>query len=509
MAKYIIAHDVGTSRSKAVLVDVSGHVHSKCAESYKVYHPRSGRAEQEPTDWWNAVVRTTRRLLDEAGVAPSDVLCITYSTQMLGIVPMDVESGPLRRAIIWLDSRASAQASRMMRRFGGGRIFALLAGTALCGKDCIPKLLWLKEEEPEVYHKMCCFLDVAGYLIYRSTGRMVMEWTGASTFALDLKKKTWLKGVMRYAGFDPAKCPPLVRPTEQAGVLTAEAARECGLLEGTPVIASAGDAPAAAVGSGAVGEGDGHVYLGTSGWVAVMTKRTPRGKCGVAAIQSADPSKAFLIGETETAGACLEWIADTMYASEKAGAEAADIYGLMDERVAAIAPGADGVLFTPWMCGERAPVTDCTVRSSFLNVCAHHAREHLLRAVYEGVAYNMRWLVEIIEDGFGFRLSRLRVIGGGARSAPWMQILADVTGRNVETVYNPQEAGAVGAALVAAVGLGIYPDFDALKNIVAVERVFEPEQANRALYDSLYGSYRQAYRCLRGFYRQMNGARSE
>ncbi|MEE8469853.1 MAG: FGGY-family carbohydrate kinase [Dehalococcoidia bacterium] len=507
MAKYIIAHDVGTSRNKAVLVDAEGQVRGKCSEPYRTRYPNPGWAEQEPGDWWKAVTRTTKLLMEDTDVSPADILCITYTTQMLGIVPMDSDGEPLRPAIIWLDNRACRQADRLMRRFINGRVFALFAGATLCGKDGMPKLLWLKGEEPEVYHRMRCFLDVAGYLIYRSTGSMVMEWTGASVFGLDLKKKTWLKGIFRYAGLDPGKFPPLVRSIDKVGALSREAADECGLLQGTPVMAGAGDAPCAAVGAGAVGEGEGHVYLGTSGWVAVVTERMPRGKCGVASIHSADPGKAFLFAETETAGACLQWIGDELYKAEKKDPEIPDIYTFMDEEIGRIPPGSNYLIFTPWMYGERAPIGDCNVRSSFLNLSADHTRENLLRAVYEGVAYNIRWIVEIVEKEFKFSLPQLRVIGGGARSKPWMQILADVTHKKVETVRNPQEAGAVGAALVAAVGLGIYPSFEALRNVVKVEGLSEPQENNREVYDFLFHSYQEVYSSLRGFYKRLNEKR--
>ena len=291
-----------------------------------------------------------------------------------------------------------------------------------------------------------------------------------------------------------------MRSTDQVGVLSSEAAAEYGLLQGTPVIAGAGDAAAAAVGSGAVGEGDGHVYLGTSGWVGVVTERRPRGRCGAATIQSADPGKAFVYAESETAGACLQWVADQLYQSEGS----ANVFAIMDDRVTRIPPGAGNLIFTPWMFGERAPIADCNVRASFLNLSAEHTRESMLRAVYEGVAYNIRWIVEIYERQFKFPLPRLRVIGGGAKSAPWMQILSDVTHRTVETVRDPQEGGAVGAALIAAVGLGIYPDFEALRRVVGVDQVFEPQAQNRAVYDSLYQTYRDAYASLRGFYKRLN-----
>jgi len=505
--QYIIAHDVGTSGNKAVLVDTEGNIHTSAFQAYLVHYPRPDWAEQEPEDWWNAVAATTRQVMEQSDVAPQDVLAMVHTTQMLCILPMGTDGRPLRPAIIWLDGRAPKQAERIMRKFLHRRIFAAVAGTEITGKDGLPKLLWLKENEPQVYDRMTCFLDVNGYLTYRATGEMVFEWSCASAIGFDLKTKDWMRGLIRYFGLDIAKFPPLVRSTDRVGVLTAEAARACGLLEGTPVFGGSGDSPGAAVGSGAVGEGEGHIYLGTSGWVGVTTHKTPTGRHGVVSLQAADPDKAFLFSEMETAGACLKWIADEFYRHEQADPTVPNVYALMDEKVGTIPPGSNFLIATPWMYGERSPVADTWVRSTFFNLSADHTREHLLRAVYEGVAYNLRWMVEIVETNFGFPLPALRVIGGGARGAPWMQIIADVTGRRVETIANPQEAGAVGAALTAGIGLGLYADFEALKKVVRVEREFEPQAANAEVYDVLYRAYRRVYSSLRGLYREVNEVR--
>lgn len=504
---YIVAHDVGTGGNKAVLVDTRGEILASAFHPYLVRYPRPDWAEQHPEDWWHAVALTTRQVIERAGVAPSDVLAMVYATQMLGIVPMGSDGQPLRPAIIWLDGRAPEQAARIMRKFLGRRIFAAIAGAEISGKDGLPKLLWLKENEPEVYYRMQCFLDVNGYLTYRATGRMVFEWSCASAFGLDLKKKDWLRPIIRYIGLDMEKFPPLVRSIDRVGGLTAAAARDCGLPEGTPVFGGGGDAPMAAVGAGAVNEGDGHIYLGTSGWVGVVTRKTPTGRHGVAAIHSADPTKALLFAEMETAGACLKWIADQFYRHEQADPSIPNVYALMDEDVETIPPGSDFLVCTPWMYGERAPVSDTWVRATFFNISADHRREHLLRAVYEGVAYNLRWMIEIVERTFGFPLPVLRVIGGGARGAPWMQIIADVTGRRVETVAHPQEAGAVGAALTTAIGLGIYPDFEALKDVIRVTREFHPQAEYAGVYNLLYASYRRLYSSLRSLYKDVNEVR--
>jgi xylulokinase len=241
--------------------------------------------------------------------------------------------------------------------------------------------------------------------------------------------------------------------------------------------------------------------------VGVITAKTPTGREGVAAIQSADPTKTLLFAEMETAGACLKWIADEFYQHEQADPDIPNVYALMDEKVETIPPGSEFLICTPWMYGERSPVADTWVRSTFFNLSADHSREHLLRAVYEGVAYNLRWMIEMVEKHYGFPLPVLRVIGGGAQGTPWMQIIADVTGRRVETVVNPQEAGAVGAALTAAVGLGLYPDFEALKQVIRIDQQFEPQSANADVYAVLYRAYRRLYGRLRHLYQDVNEVR--
>jgi len=509
MAKYIVAHDVGTSNNKAVLVDVEGRVHGRSVSSYEIKYPKPGWAEQDPEDWWKAVTQSTRRLMAETGVSPDDVLCVVNSTQLIGIVPVDEGGVALRPGIIWLDSRAPEEARWVMNKFLGPTVFTVIAGASITGKDGIPKLLWLKKNEPDVYKRMKYFLDVNGYINYRCTGKMLMTWSNASAFGLDLKKKTWLEAIFKYVGFDIKKLPPLCRSPDQIGVLTAEAAALMGLREGTPVMGGTGDIQSAAVGSGAIGEGGGHISMGTSAWVGVVTAKTPTGKSGVVSTQSADPGKILLLGQMELAGGCLRWLGDEMCRLEKADATMTNIFGFMDSKVEQVPAGSDYLIFMPWMYGERAPVADAFIRSGFVNLVPEHTREHMIKAVYEGVAYNLRWIIEVIEKQFKFPLPTLRVIGGGALGHPWMQILADVTGKRIEPVRNPQEAGAVGAAMTAAVGLGIYKDFESLKNIVSSEYSFEPRAANREVYDFLYLRYKELYTDLKRFYTRINKDRCE
>jgi xylulokinase len=336
---------------------------------------------------------------------------------------------------------------------------------------------------------------------------MVMEWSCASAYGFELSKKDWMRGIIKYIGLDEDKFPHLVRSIDQVGGLTKAAAQETGLLEGTPVFGGCGDVMGTAIGSGAVDEGDGHIYLGTSGWVSVSTSKTFLGDQGIVCMQSAEPEKALLMAEMETAGACLKWIADNFYKAEKSDPRVTNVYALMDELTQTVPAGSDGLICTPWIYGERAPVSDTWVRSTFFNLSASHTREHMLRAVYEGVAYNLRWLIEVVEKKFKYPLPVLRMIGGGARGGPWMQIIADVTERQVQVVAHPMEAGAVGVALAAAVGLGIYPDFVSLKKVVHVDKIFEPQSCNKECYGELYRTYRRIYGCLQNLYHEVNEAR--
>jgi len=503
---YLLAHDVGTSGDKAALVTTDGRVVATEHEPYPTRYPRPLWAEQDPQDWWRAVAVTTRRLLETSGVKPAEILGLAFSTQMVNALPVDAQCQPLMPCISWLDGRAGKEAQIVMRKVGGPAIFAMLVGVAMTGKDLLPKYLWLKRNQPDVYNKAAAIVDASSYLLYQATGRLVYEWSTASVTGLfDLKKKVWDTTLIRFFGLDPSKFPTLVQSHERVGGLTPQAAAALGLLEGTPVFGGAGDAMTAAVGSGAVKEGEGHLCLGTSGFVGILTSKRVVGKRGIVTIQSADPDKLLLIAETETAGACLKWAAKELYGAEPDSAA----YQLLDREVAGTAPGAGSLIFTPWMYGERCPVADESVRAAFINLGANHTRAQMTRAIYEGVAYNVRWILESIDELYRFRPDPLRVIGGGAQGLPWLRIVADVTGRTLESAPNPHHASAVGAALIAAVGLGLYPSLEATKSLVPAGHVVAPDAAPRATYDELYVAYRQVYRSLRDLYHTLNRSKEQ
>jgi len=505
MERYILAHDIGTSSDKAVLVRFDGSIRATASAAYPTHYPHPAWVEQDPADYWKAVCETSKRVLLDNDISPESIAAVVFSTQAQGVIPVSEDGTVLYPNITWVDGRAEKQAQGIMKKVGGKGVFTMLAGTPIMGKDCIAKIIWLKEERPDVYNNAYRILDVNGYLKFRCTGKMVTELSGASGYGFDLKKKTWMS-VLPLAGIDMKKLPPLVKSTDNVGGLTAEAARETGLLEGTPVFGGCDDVQAAAVGAGQQEDGDVHVYLGTSAWVAAATKTGDAFKHGAAAIQSADPGMNLIAGITESAGANIEWIRDQFFRHEKEK-YGNGVFNYMDEVIATVPPGSDGLICTPWMLGERCPVSSTTTRATLFNISMVHTREHLMRAVYEGIAYNIRWILQNYCKDYGIACEDIRIIGGGALDKGWMQILADVTGRNISVVENPRNAGAVGAAVVALIGLGELPDFPAAKKFVRVSETFTPNLENKGVYDALFSQYQKLYRSLADLYQEANGQR--
>ncbi len=511
MREFYAGFDIGTGGCKGVLASADGELMASAFRSYPLSHPRPGWAEQEAGDWWKAVCACTRRMLEEGSVDPAGAAGIAFAGQMLGVVPVDGEGSPLRPAIIWLDSRAEKQAASIIRRFGGRRAIMRLAGAVPSGKDVVCKLAWLRENEPGLYRSTHHFLDATGYLVGRATGRLVMDHTGAGgTGILDARRREWSRLFAWALGLDLGKLPPVCSSIEVVGGLKKEAAEDMGLPPGTPVIAGMADIPAAATGSGALGDGDAHMSIGTSSWLCLsVRRRTNLGRNGIAAVVSPDPEMFLLIGESETAGACLEWFAREMAVALPRGGGGGEEGFLrrLDAVAAGVEPGAGRLLFAPWMFGERSPVPDSSVRAAFVNLGLEHGWEHMLRAVYEGVAFNLRWLLDAAASA-GYACDPLRAIGGGAASDVWMQVVADVTGRCVEAVEHPRQAGAMGCALAAAVATGAIPSFKAIRDAVRVRKVFHARGGVRETYDRLYGVFRDLYAGLAGACRRLNSGLS-
>lgn len=456
-----VGHDLGTSGDKAVLVDASGAILATHTAPFGLSHPGPGRAEQDPDDWWAAVCEGTRAV---AAGREDEVAGVAFAGQMLSLVSLNAAGRHVRPAVVWMDHRAEAEAARLTRRLGGASIVRAIAGAAPTGKDLLPKMAWLAAREPATWRQTRWLGDATSALVARATGRVGLDPTAAgATGVFDATSRRWTPLLARLAGLPLDRMPPVARSIDVAGPLLPDAATELGLRPGTPVAVGLADIPAAAIGSGAVLPGDAHAYLGTSSWVAVTLSRPRHApRAGIVSVASADPGRCLMIAESETAGACRDWLHGLL-----AGAD-------LDALAAQAPPGSDGLLFCPWLFGERSPYPDSAVRGAFVGLSLGHGPAHLARAVLEGVAVNLRWTLRAI-DGAGTPRSRgLRAIGGGAASDLWMQLLADATEEPVARLAAPRFAGAVGAALVAAVAVGAVPSIADVRDRVHIDRTFQP-----------------------------------
>jgi xylulokinase len=505
--RYLIAHDVGTGGSKAALCDLEGNILADRFAPYETSFPRENWAEQDPDQWWQAVTATTREVLDETGVDPSRVAGIVFSTQMLGVLPVDREGTPLRPAIIWLDGRAQEQADKIVRWLTKPLLLAV-AGGIPTGKDVIAKLMWLKQHELGIYNAAYKILEVDSYLVHRSCGEFVYDYSAASaTGGFNFKKKDWDYTLFKLFKIDPDKLPSLAASHDKAGELTGKAAGEMNLPPGIPVFAGTGDVPSATVGSGALIDGQGHVYVGSSGWIAVtMPKSVNKGRMGIVSIASADPNRHILVSEMESAGACFKWFSEHLLPCDIEQSAGLELMDFLNEVASTAEPGSHGLLFNPWMYGERSPIPDTTVRGGFLNLSLDHRGRDMVRAVFEGVALHGRWMLEGVRS-CGFKDVVLRAIGGGAKSDLWMQIFADAMGVTIEAVAEPQHSGARGAALIAAVGLGAYPDYASLRNVVKLRETFKPRIEYAGLYEESFETFKESYRSLKKLYRRINAGK--
>jgi len=502
--KYIISHDVGTQSNKAVLIGTDGKVYATSEKEYDIHYPRPDWVEQNPEDYWKAICDTTQKV--SAGLEDiSDILAMVFSTQAMGIIPVDKTGKVLYPNISWVDSRAGKQSEIIMKRFLGAPVFKAITGIELSGKDVIPKIKWLKDHQNNIYQNTYKILDVNGYLKYKCTNKMVAEWSGACSYGFNLKTKDWERIFFKIAGIDTNKLPDLVKSTDLIGTLTEQAAQELGLPTTVKIFGGCDDTQSAATGSGQIDHHQAHIYLGTSAWVGLSSQKNYSFKAGVASLQSANPESSFLVGITESAGANIEWALNKLYKKEKEAGE--DIYQLMEKEVAATPSGSDGLIFTPWFLGERTPITDTKIRSTIFNLGFEHNRGHIMNALLEGIAYNLRWTIENIKKNYHIDIKELTAIGGGSQNDAWIQSLSNILGVEIHTTKYPKLAGAIGSAMIALVGLGIEKDFNHIRKFNPVSKTFYPQEDKKAVYLEMFNNYKAVYYSLKKTYHRINHKR--
>ncbi len=504
----LLAIDVGTSSVKAALVSHAGEI-LKCARrTYDVKHPNPGWAEQDPRTWWEAICSATRELWATSRFGAEDVSGVVFSTQMLGTLPVDAAGNPLMPCMLWLDTRSGEIAKKLTAgfpRIHGFGVWPLLkwlwitnGAPDLAGGDPVSKIVWLREERPEIWQRTHKVLDVKDYLLFRCTGRMVTTNDLASASWLFSTRKNhlgWSNEVLRMTGIPRDRLPEVIPSSDIVGGLGEEAASDLGLNTGTPVLAGAGDATSCAVGSGAVRDGEVHIYLGTGCLIgAHLDRRAVDLFSATATICAAEADKYLLAAVQQTACGALDWARNHIVGGAAA-------FSQLDEMIDSCPPGAGGVFFFPWLSGERVPIDDPSARGGFFNLGIGCDSRHLMRAVYEGVALNARWSLAAVEKIIGRESPRLRLVGGGAQSATWCQIFADVLGRPIEQVEQPQFCGVRGAALIGTRALGKVERLEEVGRLVPIRKVYDPQSDLHELYDDAFGRFTDFYKRNRTWFR--------
>ncbi len=518
----VLAIDLGTSGPKVGLVDAAGHVLGGEVEQTRLALMPPRGAEQDPADWWAAITRATRRLLARRLVSAEAIVGVGVTAQWSGTVAVDRDGQPLARAIIWLDGRGAPYAQQVtdglvkIESYGLSRLLTWIRLTGGIptrgGRDSIAHILYLKHEQPDLYQAAWKFLEPKDYLNLRLTGRCAASYDSITLHWLtDNRRVTAIDyhpRLLDLAGITRDKLPDLQRAVDILGPLLPEVAAQLGLPAGIPVVTGAPDLHSATIGSGAVRDFQPHLYVGTSGWLTcpVPFKKTDLFH-NMASLPAAIPGRYFVANEQQTAGACLPFLRDNLLFPEGDGLSGSPpeaLFPLLDQIVADTPAGSGGVMFLPWLNGERTPVEDKSVRASFVNVSLQTTRSHLIRAVYEGVALNARWLQYYLERFIGRPLGPINIVGGGAQADIWCQIFADELNRPIRQVADPLQVNTRGAGLLAAVGLGL-TSFEQIADTIPIRQTFTPDPAHRRLYDERFDLFRQFYDRNKKLFRRLNG----
>jgi xylulokinase len=526
-ATYVLAVDLGTGGPKVAVLAATGRIVAHAFEAVGIDLFDDGGAEQSPVEWWDAIVRSARRALADGDVPPERVVGIGCTSQWSGTVPVDRAGDAIGPAIIWLDSRgaravrdtvrgalnvqgySAPKLARWVRRTGGI--------PSLSGKDPVGHIHFLREQRPDVYAATSVFLEPVDYLNLRLTGlarashdSITLHWI---TDNRDIRAVAYDAALVELAGLERSKLPDLVPTGSVLGGLAPGPAAELGLVPGTPVVAGTGDLHSAAVGSGAVTEFDAHLYIGTSSWVSchVPYKKTDA-LTNIASIPSGIPGRYLVADEHETGGACLTWLRDNVlwsgdaFGGDDAGASHDDFFRTLNDVAASVPVGANGVLFTPWLNGERSPVDDHTIRGGFHNISLSSTRADMVRAVFEGVALNSAWLLGAVEKFCKRRFDSLAFVGGGANSDLWSQMHADATGRRIRQVADPVLANVRGAGLLTLLALGHVTLAD-IPGTVEVKATYEPDPAAAEVYARLLKEFVHLYEKTKAIHKRLNGRR--
>ena len=502
---YLIGIDVGTSGTKTVLFDETGEARASATMEYPLYQPKNGWAEQDPHDWWNAVCKTVPDVIRKSGVQAAEIKGVGLSGQMHGLVMLTKDGEVIRNSIIWCDGRTGDECAYITKTIGKERLVELSANPALTGFTA-GKILWVRNNEPQNYERCAHILLPKDYIRYMLTGEFATEVSDASGMNLmDIPARTWSDEILNKLEIDQSMLGMLYESCEVTGAITGEAAKLTGLQPGTPVVGGAGDNAAAAVGTGVVKQGKAFITIGTSGVIFAHSERVaidPEGR--VHTFCAAVPGAWTVMSCTLAAGLSLKWYRDHFCKAEMEAAEGmgVDSYLLLNEQIARVPIGADKLIFAPYLMGERSPILDENARGVFLGLSARHTKYNLLRAVMEGVTFSQKECYNIL-CGMGVPFSEMLATGGGGKSPLWRQMIADVCGCNVTTLKT-QEGPALGAAILAGVGAGVYGSVQqGCEAVIRTDTMQKPIAENSVEYEKYYRIYKEIYPGLKEQFRAL------
>lgn len=501
---FLLGIDVSTTATKALVIDDKGNVVTVASDEYEFFTPRPLWAEQNPADWWRACVNVIRRVLEK--IPAREIAGIGLTGQMHGLVLLDADGNVLRPCIMWNDQRTGKQCADITHRAGGIHNLLQMIGNPVLPGFTAPKILWVRENEPDVYARVAHVLLPKDYLRYKLTGAYATEPSDASGMALlDVAKRNWSEELLKALDIPRAWLPDVYESPVVSAKISADAARETGLLEGTPVVGGGGDQAAQAVGTGIVQEGIVSATLGTSGVVFASSdsyRLEPNGL--LHAFCHAVPNKWHLMGVMLSAAGSFRWFRDALGEAEKetARSENRDVYDVLTQEAALAKAGCEGLIFLPYLTGERTPYPDPDARGAYFGITLRHGKPEMVRSTLEGVAYGLRDSLELMR-ALGLQIHQVRASGGGARSALWRQILADVFDSEIALV-NITEGAAYGAALLAGVGVGVYTNVeDACAQTIRITDSVK-QGGDVRVYDDYYQVYRALYPALKDSFKRVS-----
>jgi len=505
-AKYILAHDLGTTGNKATLFSIDGELGASALYEYPVSYPHNSWVEQDPEDFWKAVCLSTRELLEKARVSNTDVAGVCFSGQMMGCLLVDKEGRPLRPIIIWADTRAGDEAAEMEKKLGMDYVYRT-TGHRISASYSAAKLLWVRNNEADLYRRAHKMMHAKDYIIYKLTGNYVTDYSDASgTNLFDLDKKDWDGRILAELGIDRALLPEPHPSKDEAGRISAAAARETGLLEGTPVIIGGGDGSCACVGAGVVSEGSAYNVLGSSSWISLASRKPVYDpEMRTFTWVHLDPELYTPCGTMQAAGYSYNWYKNTLCQDEiaQAGVTGKNPYKAIDEGVLRSAPGAGGLVYLPYLLGERSPRWDHDARGALIGLSVSSSKGDISRAILEGVAFNLKIILGVLEKGTPDGIGEVILIGGGAKGDVWLQILSDIWQKPLAIPVFREEATSLGAAVCGGIGIGAFKDYRVIRTFNRIEKTIKPNAALAEQYNTLFSIFDESYESLKGIYKKL------